>query len=315
MAEPSSLRDLGVLDGPLLLFGGPYGNLEATRALLEEAARRGIPANRIICTGDLAAYCAEPQACVDLLRANAIATVMGNCEEQLAADKEDCGCGFAEGTACAALSLDWYGYCRKALDAEAKSWMGRLPHRIAFRLGGKSFVAVHGGFSGINRFLFASSPEDEIAAEFEAAAAEGLAPDGVIGGHCGLPFTRLLGDKLWHNAGAIGLPANDGTARVWFSLLLPMPGGLRIERLPLAYDHAAAARKMRAHGLPESYAAALESGLWPSMDVLPAAERQVRGGPLSPEASLWPSLDKAPVGPRIGRPGIVRPGFAGAGNS
>ena len=46
--------------------------------------------------------------------------------------------------------------------------------------------------------------------------------DGVVCGHSGIPFCRLLeGDKrgrgarLWLNAGVIGMPANDGTARSW----------------------------------------------------------------------------------------------------
>jgi hypothetical protein len=69
------------------------------------------------------------------------------------------------------------------------------------------------------------------------------------------------------------MPAHDGTARVWFSLLTPRPGGIRIEHRALAYDHAAAARAMRAAGLAEGYAAALETGLWPSEDVLPPDER------------------------------------------
>ena len=43
-------------DGPALVFGGPYGNLEATQALLDEAARLGVPPRRIVCTGDVVAY-------------------------------------------------------------------------------------------------------------------------------------------------------------------------------------------------------------------------------------------------------------------
>ena len=37
----ASVRNLGSIDGPLLVFGGPYSNLQATRALLAEAAGHG----------------------------------------------------------------------------------------------------------------------------------------------------------------------------------------------------------------------------------------------------------------------------------
>ncbi|MDP6260207.1 MAG: hypothetical protein QGH63_14095 [Rhodospirillales bacterium] len=50
--------------------------------------------------------------------------------------------------------------------------------------------------------------------------------DGVIGGHCGLPFTRVLDNKLWHNPGVIGMPANDDTPRVCYSILTPMDSTL-----------------------------------------------------------------------------------------
>ena len=46
------LVDLGELDAPVLLFGGPYSNLQATQALVELAKREGIPASHMICTGD-----------------------------------------------------------------------------------------------------------------------------------------------------------------------------------------------------------------------------------------------------------------------
>ena len=81
--------------GPLLVFGGPYSNLEATEAILEEARRRAIPPRNILCTGDLAAYCADPQGVIDLLGSSGIQIIMGHCEESLAAQAADCGCGFA----------------------------------------------------------------------------------------------------------------------------------------------------------------------------------------------------------------------------
>ncbi|HUC60583.1 MAG TPA: metallophosphoesterase family protein [Alphaproteobacteria bacterium] len=284
--------DLGAMDGPVLVFGGPYGNLEATEAVLAEAARRGIPWRRVVCTGDVAAYCAEPQACADLLRARGIACVMGNCEEQLAADAEDCGCGFEEGTACAALSDAWFAYCRAALDADAKRWMGTLPRRIRFSLGGRSLVAIHGGVERINRFVFASTPAAEKTLELERAGA-----DGILAGHCGIPFAEMVGARLWLNAGAVGMPANDGTARVWYALLTPRAAAIDLRLVPLAYDHGRAAAKMRAKHLPEGYAAALENGLWPSMDVLPEAELAQRGQALSPRALNWPGDARADAAP------------------
>ena len=264
--------DLGNFDAPLLIFGGPYGNLEATEALLAEAARRGIPSSRIICTGDLVAYCADPQATVDLVRSAEIAVVRGNCEDSIGNDQDDCGCGFDEGTACDLLSLQWFAYARENVDESAKAWMRDLPDRITFEMADRRIAVVHGAASSINEFVFASSPDLIFEREIDLAGA-----DAVIGGHCGLPFFRSVGRRLWLNAGAIGMPANDGTPRGWFTVLSSRENGFDIEIAPLAYDHAAAAEKLRVRGLAGGYADALETGLWPSQDVLPAAERARRG--------------------------------------
>jgi len=64
---------------PVMVLGGPYSNLEATRAVLVEAARLEIPADRIICTGDVVAYGADPAATVELVRGSVRHVVMGNC--------------------------------------------------------------------------------------------------------------------------------------------------------------------------------------------------------------------------------------------
>ena len=283
------------MEQPLLCFGGPYSNRQALDALLAEATRLGIPPARMLCTGDVVAYCADPVATLDLMIAAGIPTVMGNCEESLAEGAADCGCGFEAGTACDLLARGWFAHADRRVTPAQRAWMAALPRRIDLTLGGRRLAAIHGGATGINRFLFASAPDAVLAGEIAETGAEG-----VIAGHCGLPFTRLVGgrhgrDALWHNAGAIGMPAHDGTPRAWFSLLTPGPEGLRIEHRALAYDHAAAARAMREAGLAEGYATALETGLWPSEDVLPPAERARRGQPLSPPAVLWPG--SAPPSP------------------
>lgn len=109
MTTDDTSYDLGSMDGPLLLFGGPYGNLEALTAIRNEAQRRHIPAQQIICTGDLTAYCGSPFESVEVTRDWGIHVVMGNCEEALADSAMDCGCGFDEGSVCAQLSESWFG--------------------------------------------------------------------------------------------------------------------------------------------------------------------------------------------------------------
>ena len=271
------------MDGPVLVFGGPYSNLEATLAVLAEARRRAIPRERIVCTGDIVAYAADAVGTAAAIRDAGIWAVMGNCEESLAAEAEDCGCGYAEGSACDRLASEWYAHAHRTLDAESRRWMGALPRQVVLKIGGRRLRVIHGGTRQINRFVFASTPEP-----VKRLETSGLAEDGVICGHSGIPFTEVIGGKLWHNAGAIGMPANDGTPRTWFSVLTPTDDGLRIEHMALEYDHRSAARKMRASGLPTGYADALETGRWPSLDVLPPAERAAAGRAIEAGTVLWP---------------------------
>src|SRR6516164_2999063 len=145
------------VDKPLMVFGGPYSNLEATRAVLDEAARLSISADRIICTGDVVAYGADAAATVDLVRDRVGHVVMGNCEQSLAAGSDDCGCGFPTGSSCERLSAAWFAYASRELNNDARSWMADLPRRINIEIGGCRLAVIHGGVDMINRFIFAST--------------------------------------------------------------------------------------------------------------------------------------------------------------
>lgn len=76
----------------------------------------------------------------------------------------------------------------------------------------------------------------------------------------------------------------------------------RLRDAALAIDHAAAARAMRRAGLGDAYRAALSSGLWPSADVPPPAERAHRGRPLAASHVLWPRAGHGPGGACTGLP-------------
>lgn len=273
-----------VLDGddPLLVFGGPYGNLQATEALFRAARRTGIAPDRMLCTGDVIGYCGDPLATVQLIRASGIAVVMGNCEEQIGAAAADCGCGYAPGTVCDALSAEWFRFAAAEVDEASRAWMRGLPRRARVRFAGRHLLAIHGGVRRINRFLFASTAWRSKAAEIAAAGGEG-----VLAGHCGIPFTQIVADRLWHNAGVIGMPANDGLCTTWYAVIRRVGRTIRIEHRRLDYPHRAAARRMRRRGLSHHYADALMTGRWPSLDVLPQAERRRTGAPIPPSIHCW----------------------------
>jgi predicted phosphodiesterase len=259
------------LQAPVLVFGGPYSNVRALAALRARADQLGVPPSRCVCTGDVVAYCVEPEETTAAMRAWGCQTIAGNCEEQLAAGSVDCACGFEAGSECDRLAKGWYPFANERISPASRAWMAGLPTTLAFRVGGSSFRVVHGGVRQINRFVFASQRD---------ALAEELAWSGtdvVIAGHCGLPFIEKVGRGVWFNPGVIGMPANDGTPDVWYGLISVEAEHAVLSTHRLAYDHVAAAAAMRRFGHANGYARSLVTGLWPSLDVLPPTERAATG--------------------------------------
>ncbi len=263
-------QDLGALDGPVLLYGGPYSNAQATKALLAEAARRDIPPTQRICTGDIVAYCGAPVQTVAQVRAEGGAVLAGNCETQLAEGADTCGCGFEDGTTCDRLSAAWYAFADAQIGAEDRAWMAALPDVLTFTHQGQRAAVIHGGVTDVARFLFETSPEAAFAQEVSALRAAVGAVDLVIAGHSGMPFVREVEGLRWINAGAIGMPPNDGEPQTRFAVLAD--GAVTFHKL--SYDIASAHADMLNAGLTQGYHNALRSGWWPSEDVLPADLRR-----------------------------------------
>lgn len=263
----NKIGDLGEMNSPVILFGGPYSNFQALEALYERAEVLGISGCQIISAGDVVAYCADGQKCVTLIRRNGTHVVAGNCEKQLAAGSEECGCGFDDGSTCAILSDGWYPYALRTISQDDKNWMGGLPDAISFTHHGKSYCVLHGGVSDISKFLWSISGTDDFQSELDLMD---RAYDGIFAAHSGLSFDRSIGGTRWVNVGAIGMPENDGDPRTVFAVL--ENGSVRFERLQ--YDYEAAANAMEDAGLTQGYQTALRTGFWPSEDVLPQALRR-----------------------------------------
>jgi pyruvate-formate lyase-activating enzyme len=286
-----------------LLFGGCYSNLQATQALLDQATRLNIPPEKIFCTGDIIAYGADAAATLRLIRNSGIRSIAGNCEESLSISAPDCACGFAPGSACDELATRWYAHAARQVTDEDRRYMSSLPKHIEITLEPsvhtrhagegrhprlsskpKKLIIAHGNVERTNAFVFPSVSTLELDRQLTLAGA-----DIIIAGHSGIPFTRHVGGKIWHNPGSIGMPANDGTPRGWFSTLKIHGDEIVFTPHPLHYDHEAAATAMRRAGLPEGYATALETGIWPSLDILPAADKYFTGVRLEDQKTAEPA--------------------------
>lgn len=267
----ADVLDLGVIDAPVLVYGGPYSNLQATQALFDRADALGIAREHRINTGDIVAYCAAPEATTQQVMTRGGPVVRGNCEESFGTGAEDCGCGFAEGSACDLLTRGWFAHAMAELSPASRRFMAACPAEIRFSMAGLSLSVVHGGFSAINRFIF---PSDTAAMAAECALTDA---DIVLAGHSGVPLAQQVKHQWWLNAGVIGMPANDGDPRTWFMVLTPNADGLAVVFHRLDHDCRAAAADMRRQQLAEGYARALETGFWPNMDVMPTADRARRG--------------------------------------
>lgn len=268
--------DLGDLSKKesLLIFGGCYSNLEATQALYDWAQQRGYEAGQCICTGDIVAYCANPVETVNLIKEWGVACIQGNVEQSLAEQSDDCGCGFESGTTCDTLSRGWFSYASNLTTQLQRQWFASLPEQLTFSFGGKRIQVVHGAVSSVSRFMFDSQADQDFLEEFEKIPQIDL----VIAGHSGLPFTKKVGGKIWHNSGALGMPANDGTQRVWFSTVeVKGSGEILIAHHSLTYHVQGTTEAMSEQGLTQGYHESLQTGLWPSMDVLPDKEIQQQG--------------------------------------
>ena len=259
------------VEGPferVLVFGGVYNNHRALEALLDEANDRG--AQAIYCLGDLGGFGPSPERVRPLLARGGVRVSQGNYEQSLADGHEDCNCGYTDPRDNDFARIS-YEYTAANCSDEFRRWMGELPARRRIRVGDRELLLVHGSPRRVNEFLFESTtptPYLETLLDQEGC-------DGLLCTHTGLHWHRRLpSGRDAVNVGVIGRPANDGSTRVWYAWLEHRTEALHVELLPLAYDHEALAREMRAEGLPEEFVETIETGWWTTcLEILPAKER------------------------------------------
>lgn len=261
----------------LIFFGGVYSNAEALKAFLELMDNEEVSMEHLFHSGDLLAYCSSPKIVIQLMKEKGINSILGNVEQQIVQDQSDCGCNFKEGSLCDTLSNQWYQFTKNQIDTDDKEYLSSFSDLIKIRYRQTNILLCHGSPNHISKYLFNSSSADEFYQTIDKSFND---IDIIISGHSGLPFCRFINEKLWINTGALGMPANDGTNRTWFVELSQEGTTIHYQLRSLIYDFKKEAELMRQNKLPEPYAKALETGLWPSLDILPEKEKNQTAIPI-----------------------------------
>lgn len=266
------IKDIGNISGEMLVFGGVYSNLHALKALKKEADYKRIRPTNIICTGDIVAYCAYPEECVQFIKDWGIHCIAGNVELNLTRSMNDCtDCDSNFGGKFDEESKSWYPFLKESLSKESLDSFFDMPKNIKFQKGGKRFFVLHGSIFNPSQFIYPST--DWLLKEDNFKACH---TDCIIGGHSGIPFIERKNNHTWINAGSIGMPANDGTPDTWYMTLSDESATFH----SLKYDYESAVKAFEGKPLPDSCSSALVSGIWEMVD-LPLEEKAATGLPLA----------------------------------
>lgn len=236
----------------ITVFGDIHGNLPALGTVFADMAARG--ADNLYCLGDLVGYGVWPNEVVAAIRERDIPTIMGNYDQGVGHDSDDCGCAYrtAEAQALGERSIAW---SNAHTSAENKAYLRELVANIPLQLGDLKVLLVHGSPRKLNEYLYEDRPESSLERILDAAEADVL-----VCGHTHLPYHRVLGSgRHVINAGSVGKP-KDNDPRACYLILTADGRDLTVEFIRVPYDVEKAARAIEATDMPNEFADMLRQG-------------------------------------------------------
>lgn len=236
----------------IAIFGDIHGNLPALEAVWADMDARGLTER--YCLGDLVGYGTFPNEVVAWIRSAGVPTLMGNYDQGVGNDSDDCGCAYktAEERKRGERSIAW---TNAHTTAENKAYLRMLPFQIPLDFNGQRLLLVHGSPRRVNEYLYEDRLENSLERIMDGAGADIL-----ICGHTHLPYDRILpSGRRVVNAGSVGKP-KDGDPRAGYIVLRSSPRSLDVEFARVSYDVEAAARAIEQTDMPDAFAAMLREG-------------------------------------------------------
>jgi putative phosphoesterase len=231
----------------LAILSDIHANVQALEAVLRDIAAEKPDA--IYCLGDLVGYGANPNEVTGRIRDEGFPTVMGNYDDGVGFDRDECGCAYREEAERerGQRSLNW---TKAHTSEENKAFLRTLHAEVRLEDDGRRILLVHGSPRRMNEYLF----EDRPLSSFERLAASSNA-DLIVFGHTHKPYVKDAAGVRFVNAGSVGKP-KDGDWRAGYALV----DGETVTFRRVEYDATAAAAAIRATDLPHEFARDIETG-------------------------------------------------------
>lgn len=237
----------------LTIFGDIHGNYPALAAVFSDMQSRGLE-NDLYCLGDLVGYGTFPNEVVAAIRERKIPTIMGNYDQGVGNNSDDCGCAYTnpESEALGKRSIAW---TNAHTDEDHKSFLRQLPPQLPLKVGDFRVRLVHGSPRKINEYLFEDRPDASL-----ERIMDGIDADVLICGHTHLPYHRILpSGRQIINAGSVGKPKDMDPRACYITLDAPK-GALKVDFIRVEYDVEAVAQAIEASAMPHEYAQMLREG-------------------------------------------------------
>ncbi len=236
----------------LTIFGDIHANMPALEAVLADIERRGL--SNLYCLGDLVGYGTFPNEVVAAIRERNIPTLMGNYDQGVGNDSDDCGCAYTN-PGSEALGKRSIAWSNAHTSAENKAYLRQLASQFPLQLGELRVVLVHGSPRRINEYLFEDRPDSSLERLLDMVEADLL-----VCGHTHLPYHKILpSGRQVVNAGSVGKP-KDGDPRAGYVLLEAVNSNLNVNFIRVEYNVERAAQAIEATEMPDEYAEMLRTG-------------------------------------------------------
>jgi len=219
-----------------------HANLEAFQAVLEHAKQQSCTNYAFL--GDIVGYCADPKACIDIVRGMKAPCVKGNHDEYCASHGPPDGFNPK-----AAKVVEW---TRRQLTVDDRQWLHNLPYALQL----ENFTIVHATLDDPQRwgyvfdYLAAASSfsyqNTNVCFFGHTHVSVAFVRDTMVRGGT---FTKLRlerGKQYFVNGGAVGQPRDNNPKAAYVTYNLD---GSIIELHRVDYDIATAQRKIREAGL------------------------------------------------------------------